>query len=84
MPESAAPHYRADGVPIWEGFPFAKTVRKTRIRTSVGDRSSMVELQIVILAVAGSSPVGHPPALRWHVRCFQCILDAKSGGPPNG
>jgi hypothetical protein len=24
----------------------------------------MVELQIVILAVAGSSPVGHPPALR--------------------
>jgi hypothetical protein len=25
-----------------------------------GDRSSMVELQIVILAVAGSSPVGHP------------------------
>src|SRR5947207_332329 len=25
-----------------------------------GGRSSMVELQIVILAVAGSSPVGHP------------------------
>ena len=25
-----------------------------------GDRSSMVELQIVVLAVAGSSPVGHP------------------------
>src|SRR4051812_41043488 len=24
----------------------------------------MVELQIVVLAVAGSSPVGHPPALR--------------------
>ena len=25
-----------------------------------GGRSSMVELQIVILVVAGSSPVGHP------------------------
>jgi hypothetical protein len=29
-----------------------------------GDRSSMVELQIVVLAVAGSSPVGHPMILR--------------------
>ena len=29
-----------------------------------GDRSSMVELQIVVLAVAGSSPVGHPPTGR--------------------
>ena len=27
---------------------------------SVGGRSSMVEPQIVVLAVAGSSPVGHP------------------------
>lgn len=25
-----------------------------------GGRSSMVELQVVVLAVAGSSPVGHP------------------------
>lgn len=52
--------YRADGVPAARGFPFANKARKTRIRTSVGGRSSMVELQIVILAVAGSSPVGHP------------------------
>ena len=29
-------------------------------RLANGGRSSMVELQIVILAVAGSSPVGHP------------------------
>ncbi len=29
-----------------------------------GDRSSMVELQIVVLAVAGSSPVDHPPSPR--------------------
>src|SRR5215212_5502384 len=50
----------AGGVPAARGFPFAKEARKTRIRTSVGGRSSMVELQIVILAVAGSSPVGHP------------------------
>jgi hypothetical protein len=28
-----------------------------------GDRSSMVELQFVVLAVAGSSPVGRPPLL---------------------
>jgi hypothetical protein len=31
---------------------------------SDGDRSSMVELQIVVLAVAGSSPVGHPSCFR--------------------
>ena len=29
-----------------------------------GGRSSMVELQIVVLAVAGSSPVGHPNSRR--------------------
>ncbi len=29
-----------------------------------GGRSSMVELQIVVLAVAGSSPVGRPAFLR--------------------
>src|SRR5437762_12731145 len=62
MPESAASHYRATGVPFGR-FPFAKSARKTRIRISVGGRSSMVELQIVVLAVAGSSPVGHPRAL---------------------
>ena len=27
---------------------------------AIGGRSSMVEPQIVVLAVAGSSPVGHP------------------------
>src|SRR2546423_7100820 len=62
MPESAAPHYKATGVPPGR-FSFAKIARKTRIRISVGGRSSMVELQIVVLAVAGSSPVGHPRAL---------------------
>jgi hypothetical protein len=41
----------------------------------------MVELQIVILAVAGSSPVGHPllyvceiPRDAWHVRCLKAIM----------
>ena len=29
-------------------------------RVSYGGRSSMVEPQIVVLVVAGSSPVGHP------------------------
>jgi hypothetical protein len=29
-------------------------------RVSDGGRSSMVEPQIVVLVVAGSSPVGHP------------------------
>jgi hypothetical protein len=29
-------------------------------RVTVGGRSSMVEPQIVVLVVAGSSPVGHP------------------------
>lgn len=34
-----------------------------------GGRSSMVEPQIVVLVVAGSSPVGHPiPLLRFHAR----------------
>src|SRR5687768_9304985 len=32
-------------------------------RLENGGRSSMVELQVVVLAVAGSSPVGHPFSL---------------------
>ena len=31
-------------------------------RANDGGRSSMVEPQIVVLVVAGSSPVGHPPS----------------------
>jgi hypothetical protein len=33
---------------------------KTRISVRHGGRSSMVEPQIVVLVVAGSSPVDHP------------------------
>jgi hypothetical protein len=33
---------------------------KVYLRISDGGRSSMVEPQIVVLVVAGSSPVGHP------------------------
>ena len=40
-------------------FAFAIQNLKSRFERD-GGRSSMVELQIVILAVAGSSPVGHP------------------------
>ena len=70
-------------------FPFAKGVRKTRmLALGVGDRSSMVELQIVVLAVAGSSPVGHPD-LQWHVRCLKttqmlnpAVVDFANPKPP--
>ena len=41
-------------------FTFAFPSVKSRFRFD-GGRSSMVELQIVVLAVAGSSPVGRPP-----------------------
>ena len=41
---------------------FAKKDSNFRVsfRGSDGGRSSMVEPQIVVLVVAGSSPVGHP------------------------
>src|SRR4051794_36039474 len=39
-----------------------QSVRKNLESPPHGGRSSMVELQIVVLAVAGSSPVGHPPS----------------------
>ena len=35
-------------------------ILKSCFRVSDGGRSSMVEPQIVVLVVAGSSPVGHP------------------------
>ena len=46
-----------------EPFIFAKRDSNPKIcfrRQSDGGRSSMVEPQIVVLVVAGSSPVGHP------------------------
>jgi hypothetical protein len=44
-------------------FIFAKLAANLKLRVrhfSDGGRSSMVEPQIVVLVVAGSSPVGHP------------------------
>src|SRR5882762_11979423 len=35
-------------------------ILRSYFRVSYGGRSSMVEPQIVVLVVAGSSPVGHP------------------------
>jgi hypothetical protein len=35
-------------------------ILRSYFRVSDGGRSSMVEPQIVVLVVAGSSPVGHP------------------------
>jgi hypothetical protein len=61
MPESAALHYKATRVPVGPVSRLQRAFEKLESVPSVGDRSSMVELQIVILAVAGSSPVGHPP-----------------------
>ena len=59
MPESKAPENKASGVPFSSRFAFAIQNLKSRFGRD-GGHSSMVELQIVILAVAGSSPVGHP------------------------
>ncbi len=50
--------------PCHEAFAFANAAAKTKVPPAFGGHSSMVELQIVILAVAGSSPVGHPPSPR--------------------
>ena len=44
------------------GFDFANRRGKSRVQRD-GGRSSMVEPQIVVLAVAGSSPVDHPARL---------------------
>ncbi len=41
-------------------FAFAILPSEPKIYNLDGGRSSMVELQIVVLVVAGSSPVGHP------------------------
>ena len=43
-------------------FGFANGLRELKIPSSCGGRSSMVEPQIVVLVVAGSSPVDHPTA----------------------
>ena len=37
--------------------------RETYVIRPVGGRRSMVDPQIVVLVVAGSSPVGHPTSL---------------------
>ncbi len=42
------------------GFANGDSNLKILFRLIVGGRSSMVEPQIVVLVVAGSSPVGHP------------------------
>ena len=42
------------------GFANGDSNLKILFRVTVGGRSSMVEPQIVVLVVAGSSPVGHP------------------------
>ena len=55
---------------------FAIPNLKTRFER-YGGRSSMVELQIVILAVAGSSPVGHP--FRWEA-VYLCQLIVRFPG----
>ena len=54
-------------------FTFAFPSVKSRFRFD-GGRSSMVELQIVILAVAGSSPVGHPFLFRFPI-IFSSLSD---------
>ena len=43
-----------------------------------GGRSSMVEPQIVVLDVAGSSPVGHP-TLNFEVRLAHRLLNPSQG-----
>jgi hypothetical protein len=42
------------------GFANGDSNLKILLHITVGGRSSMVEPQIVVLVVAGSSPVGHP------------------------
>jgi hypothetical protein len=46
------------------GFANGDSNLKILFRVIVGGRSSMVEPQIVVLVVAGSSPVGHPGVLK--------------------
>jgi hypothetical protein len=50
----------AENVPEWlDALPLQTSRRNLKFPVR-GGRSSMVELQIVVLVVAGSSPVGHP------------------------
>ena len=46
------------------GFANGDSNLKISFCVTVGGRSSMVEPQIVVLVVAGSSPVGHPDLKR--------------------
>ena len=46
------------------GFANGDSNLKILFRLIGGGRSSMVEPQIVVLVVAGSSPVGHPDFLK--------------------
>src|SRR5581483_6688716 len=50
----------AENVPRICALFFAIRGSKPTVAGADGGHSSMVELQIVVLAVAGSSPVGHP------------------------
>jgi hypothetical protein len=59
MPESSCILIISARRAIFPRFAFAIGNVKSRFERD-GGHSSMVELQIVVLAVAGSSPVGHP------------------------
>ncbi len=50
----------AGNMPDGGAFAFAICALKFKFPAQDGGRSSMVEPQIVVLVVAGSSPVGHP------------------------
>jgi hypothetical protein len=43
-----------------DALPLQSAYGNLKFSLPRGGRSSMVELQIVVLVVAGSSPVGHP------------------------
>ena len=61
MPDRHRTFYYSGPRAIFRPFAFAIPNLKSRFERD-GGHSSMVELQIVVLAVAGSSPVGHPRA----------------------
>ncbi len=59
----------AESVPVVRRFAFAILTAKSKVYDSDGGHSSMVELQIVVLVVAGSSPVGHPVFVKCRFHC---------------
>lgn len=67
MPESSCILIISARRAIFPRFAFANGNLKSRFERD-GGHSSMVELQIVVLAVAGSSPVGHP--IPFHLAVF--------------